>query len=407
MTSNNISAQPQGAYRPLAPQRVIVGPDQLDNVGAEVDLLQAKNVFIITSPSCANRTPLLDQIKASLGDRLKGVFQGVAPHTPIPTIMEAAQQARDISADCLISLGGGSAIDTTKAVAFVLGLDIEEASELNPHLIQFSGGQVPPVPNMKKQLLHITIPTTGSAAECSGMVGVTDPVRERKYLIVAPAVLTPNVIILDPKAPLHTPQDLWLSSLVRSVDHAIEGSYTLVGNPHTFMLAEEGARLLFKYLPKCKEDPNDLEARGSLQVAAWHTGWAVVGSGAGLSHGIGYVLGGTYDIPHGICSCVMLPSVMEWNMESCIGPLARVARAIGAATEDEDDHQAAPKSIQALRDLLEKLELPSRLSELNGAIKEEDFDHIADLTLDLPHMKTNPRVAQGKEDILEILNLAW
>jgi len=402
-----MTEQSKGTFRPMWPQKVIVDSDGLSTLGAEVDLLEAKRVFLITSPSVAMQTPLFERAKEALGDRLKGHFQECAPHTPIPLILEAAKQAREVSADCLISLGGGSAIDTAKAVSFVIDLDITSSKELEPHLGQFSGGQLPPAPPLTKPLPHITIPTTGGGAELSGMVGVTDPVAGRKFLIVAPA-LTAQVAILDASATMHTPQELWLSTLVRSVDHAVEASYSIMGNPHTDLLASQGARLMAEYLPKCHASPDDLQIRGLLQVAAWHSGWAAIGAGAGLSHGIGYVLGGTFDVPHGICSCIMLPAVMQWNKDSAIAPLARVARAMGAASDNDDDEVAASKSISAVSELIAGLGLTTRLSQLDSdLLTKSDFDKIADLTMDLPHVKTNPRLAKGKEDILELLELAW
>jgi len=186
MPNNNLPKQPKGTYRPQWPQKVVIDAQALQTLIAEIDLLDAQRVFLITSPSIVTRTPLFEQVKEILGDRLKGHYQECAPHTPIPLILEAAERARDVSADCLISLGGGSVIDSTKAVAFVIDLDIKSAEELKPHLGQFSGGQLPPTPPMNKPLPHITIPTTGGAAELTGMVGVTDPVEERKFLIVAP-----------------------------------------------------------------------------------------------------------------------------------------------------------------------------------------------------------------------------
>jgi len=407
MIKNKATKQPKGTFRPMWPQKVILDTQGLQNLAAEIDLLGAQRVFLITSPSLVTSTPLFEQVKEIIGDRLKGHYQECAPHTPIPLILEAAERARDVSADCLISLGGGSVIDSTKAVAFVIDLDIKSAEELKPHLGQFSGGQLPPTPPMNKPLPHITIPTTGGAAELTGMVGVTDPVEERKFLIVAPE-LTPNVAILDASATLYTPQELWLSTLVRSVDHAVEACYSKMGNPHTDILSAEGARLMFTYLPKCYENPDDLQARGSLQQAAWHSGWSVISAGAGLSHGIGYVLGGTFDVPHGICSCIMLPAVMQWNLETSVEPLARLARNIGAANEQDDDQAAAAKSVSAVRNLIADLGLPTQLRTLGpDVLTQADFDKIAEMTMELPHVITNPRLAKNKEDIIELLNLAW
>jgi len=216
----------------------------------------------------------------------------------------------------------------------------------------------------------------------------------------------PDVVILDPLAPQHTPHDLWLSTLVRSVDHAIEAAYSKLANPHTLVLSDEAIRLLHTYMPRIKAAPDDLEARGSLQVAAWHSSWAALGASTGLSHGIGYVLGGSFDVPHGICSCVMLPTVMQWNLTHCVGPLNRVGRAIGVADSNQTDEENAINTVTAVKTLITQLGLPTRLSSL-GTLSKKDLEQIADLTMDLPHLQTNPRPVVGKADLMELLEMAW
>jgi len=358
MTTND--SPPVGIYRPLTPQRVVVGLGKLDTLVDELDQLAVKNALIITSPSVAQQTPLLKQLTSALRCPAETVFQKVTPHSPIPMILEAAEQARANSSDCLISIGGGSSIDTAKAIALATA------------------------PANRKPLPHIAIPTTGSAAEYSGIAGITEPTHKKKYLIATPDI-APQVSILDPTAVAHTPNEFWLSTLIRSVDHAIEAAYSKGSNPHTRTLAEEAARLLW---------------------TAWHSGWAALGAGTGLSHGIGYILGGRYDIPHGICSCVTLPATMQWNLPSCGPALASIARAMGVADAQEDEQQAATRAIDSVKQLIADLGLPSRISEL-GSLTKKDLDEIASLAMELPHRKTNPRDVQSKADMLELLHLAW
>jgi len=402
MTTND--SPPVGIYRPLTPQRVVVGLGKLDTLVDELDQLAVKNALIITSPSVAQQTPLLKQLTSALGCPAETVFQKVTPHSPIPMILEAAEQARANSSDCLISIGGGSSIDTAKAIAFVLSRNIKTLSDFEPHLERAANGQAT-APAEIRALPHIAIPTTGSAAEYSGIAGITEPTHKKKYLIATPDI-APQVSILDPTAVAHTPNEFWLSTLIRSVDHAIEAAYSKGSNPHTRTLAEEAARLLWTYLPISKESPKDLKALGSLQVAAWHSGWAALGAGTGLSHGIGYILGGRYDIPHGICSCVTLPATMQWNLPSCGPALASIARAMGVADAQEDEQQAATRAIDSVKQLIADLGLPSRISEL-GSLTKKDLDEIASLAMELPHRKTNPREVQSKADMLELLHLAW
>jgi len=386
---------------PTPRQNIVFGQDSLQKLKEELQSLGAWRVFLVTSPSIAHKTPLLKNIADMLGDMLVGSYTEVKPHSPLSGVFKAARQVKALSADCLISIGGGSSIDHTKAMAFVLGHGFTETEQLADHLGQFSGQAVDDAPLPKVSMKHIAIPTTGSAAEFTGVSGITDTAEERKFLIVAPYI-APNVVILDPSVTVYTPERLWLSTFVRSIDHAVEAAYGPNRTPYTNLLAIEAIQRFYESLPASKLKPDDLHARGNLQIAAWFSIWAALGSGVGLSHGLGYVLGGTFGVPHGICSCVMLSHVMDWNLEFASEPLQQIAMALGITQTEGADTLAGT----ALRALLKNLDLPTRLRETE-IIEKADFPRIASLMVDMPHAKTNPRTPESEEEIIQLLEQAW
>ena len=160
---------------------------------------------------------------------------------------------------------------------------------------------------------QVTVPTTLSAGEFSAIAGVTDERHRVKELIRHPGII-PRTVVLDPAVTVHTPEWLWLSTGIRAVDHCVEGICSGEANPYADAQALHGLSLLARGLPRVKADPSDLEARLDCQIGSWLSmGPLASGVPMGASHGIGYVLGAMFDIPHGHTSCIMLPAVMRWN----------------------------------------------------------------------------------------------
>ena len=265
------------------------------------------------------------------------------PACPESGIASAAQLARDCQADLLISLGGGSPIDAAKAVAQRLS----------------SGASYLP---------QIAIPTTLSAAEFSGSAGYTDETSKSKTGISG-RELTPRVVILDPEMTVGTPLWLWLSSGIRSLDHAVETLYAPGYHPVNDVLALQAIVDLFACLPGSKAEPADLALRQRCQQAAWMSYFAPAASGAaaGLSHTIGKRIGATYNVPHGVTSCILLPHVMRLKAQNPADAahLAPMARALDRAAPSTPDREAALSAADAVTDLVHRLDLPSRLREFD------------------------------------------
>ncbi|KAI0318238.1 hypothetical protein OF83DRAFT_1117046 [Amylostereum chailletii] len=193
---------------------------------------------------------------------------------------------RDAGADHIVSVGGGSPIDASKAILYMLR---EEA-----------GG-------MGEFGRQIAVPTTLSAAEYTVGAGYTND--QGVKVAVSAQELAPAGVILDAELTLATPEKLWLSTGIRALDHAVENLYRPLVIPPLKAMHYQALRDLFTYLPKSKADPNDVEVRQKLQIASWMSLWPLkleAYSALGLSHALGHKLGAAYSIPHGVTSCLTL-----------------------------------------------------------------------------------------------------
>jgi maleylacetate reductase len=206
----------------------------------------------------------------------------------------------------------------------------------------------------------------------------------------------PRAVVLDPAVTVHTPEWLWLSTGIRAVDHCVEGVCSGEANPYGDAQALHGLSLLARGLTRVKADPGDLAARLDCQVGSWLSmGPLAGGVPMGASHGIGYVLGAMFDIPHGHTSCIMLPAVMRWNKPVNAERQALVAAAMGHPGEDAGD---------VLDAFIKGLDMPRSLSSVQ--IGRESFDKMAEQAMGTPWVPRNPRPIAGPAQVREILELA-
>lgn len=380
-------------YLPV--DRVIYGAGALTNLPQQMDRLGVQRAFVVTGQTIATKTELLDRVKGLLGPRLVGVYPRAGEHVPRSRVVEAAKAAAEAKADCLISLGGGSPVDTTKGVALALAEGITREDEFNLYSTRFPSGEGPKRPFAKTlPVPHIAITTTLSAGEHTQNAGGTDEAKRRKDGIAHP-LLAPKVVILDPEVTLDTPAWLWASTGVRALDHAVERFYSPGHQPLTDPLCLEAIRLLSRYLPISARDPGDLDARLRCQLAAWLSIYGAFNAPVGLSHAIGHQLGGRCGVPHGITSCITLARVMAYNAPAVPERMAAIAEAMGAAD--------GPAAVDGF---VKGLGLPTRLSE-TGKVKEEDLEPLAHETFTELRPGHNPRPVQSAKEILEILRAAW
>lgn len=390
MTAQGVS---QGLYRQYAIERVVHGVPAEKAVPAEAERLGATKVFIVSTRSLARNTDAVQKIAAGLGARFAGSFDEVPAHTPREAVIAGAAAARAAGADLMVAVGGGSAIDGTKAMLQAIWHGVTEARGLDA----LTGrGRAEPTGLSDGRIRMVAVPTTLSAAEFTFYAGVTDTAKGIKQSFSDP-LMVPRTVILDPAITVHTPMRLFLGTGIRAVDHAVERLCSLIRHPFSDATAVEALRLLNRGLPAVQKDPGNLAARLDCQLGAWMSIFGgMAGVPVGASHGIGHVLGAHAGVPHGETSCVMLPSVMQWNRGVNFEEQLRVAHAFERADDD---------AAGAVRDLIASLGLPTRLRDVG--VKREDFQAIAEKSMHDLAVKTNPRPIEKPADVVEILELAW
>ena len=305
----------------------------------------SSKAFIITGTSLATKTPLIQQVETLLGPKHHaGTFSNIRQHAPVAQLDEATTLiAKDPSIDTLISIGGGSPIDSAKAISYRQN--------------QASGSF----------LTHIAIPTTLSAAECTSIAGFTQA-DGVKTGIAAPQCY-PSAILYDSTFALHTPSHLWLSTGLRALDHAVELLYhpTATEVPCK-QLALSALGTLFTDLPKAKSNPTDEDVILRLFLAAFASlgflGQNMKG-GLGLSHTMGYALGSPYAIPHGVTSCLTLGHVVKIKAGAKAEDAAQIARALPFLGEGRtgDDVKDAVRVGDRILELVQGLGLRTTLTE--------------------------------------------
>ncbi len=378
-------------------EEVIYGKPAAAAIAELAQRQEATRVFLMASGTLERTTDEIAKVRSALGNRAAGTFAAMPPHTPRSAVIAAADQARAAKADLIVTIGGGSITDGAKAVQLCLANEIRSADGMDAmRPVAGAGGALGPPAGLKPPAVRqVTVPTTLSAGEFSAIAGVTDERTKVKELLRHPGII-PQVVILDPAVTVHTPEWLWLSTGVRAVDHCVEGICSHESNPYGDAQALKGLALLAQAMPRVKASPNDLEARLDCQLGAWLSmGPLATGVPMGASHGIGYVLGAAFDVPHGHTSCIMLPAVMRWNKPANAARQALVAAAMGRAGDE---------AATALDQFIAGLGMPRSLSAVN--IGPDKFARIAEGAMGTPWVPRNPRPIAGPAEVREILELA-
>ncbi|MGQ0680884.1 iron-containing alcohol dehydrogenase [Bradyrhizobium sp.] len=370
---------------------VVFGRHATEAIVEQLDRLGARRAFLMVSGTLNRETSEIDNIRQAMGTRCAGTFDRMPAHTPRAAVIAAANQAREAEADLIVTVGGGSITDGAKAVQLCLANDVSTIEGIDG--IRVRGGEEPPLePPAVRQ---VSVPTTIAGGEFSHIAGVTDERTHIKQML-RHVLTVPRATILDPWLSVHTPEWLFLSTGIRAVDHCVEGLCAREAHPYSDAQAIKGLAMLTQGLRRVKADGNDIEARLNCQIGTWLS-MAPLSGGVpmGASHGIGYVLGGGFGVPHGYTSCVMLPAVMRWNKPANAERQALVAEAMGHAGEDAGD---------VLDDFIRSLGMPRSLQDVR--VGAEHFDAIAEQAMRTPWVPRNPRRIEGPAQVREILTLA-
>jgi len=381
-----------GTVQWTAQERVVHGKPAAAAVRAEIERIGAKRVLLLTTRSLTNGR-LVRDVTSALGDRCVGRFSAIRAHSPREAVIAGAALAREVEADHLLAVGGGSVTDATKTMLLALWRGVRDVDTLSALAPKRGTGPLAPLDSDRMRMT--AVPTTLSAAEFTGSAGITDVQRKVKLSFGHPR-MAPIAVILDPAATLETPMELMLSTGMRAMDHAVERWCSIRPHPLGDGLALQAMAMLGANLPAIKARPDDLEPRLNCQLAAWLTQVSgAPGVPNGASHGIGYILGGYAGIPHGITSCISLASTLEWNEPVNAERQRAVAEKLG---------RPGVRPCDVMRDFVKSLGLPTRLGDVGIAA-----DRIPELARQYDGtgpIATNPRPVRGADDLAEILKLA-
>lgn len=385
-----------GVFKYLKQDSVQFGVPVAAALHIEAGQRQAKRIFIVTSRSLNRNTDAVTLALAQIQERVVGLFDECVEHTPRETVLALAAQVRTADADLIVSIGGGTVIDTVKVALVALAQNLTQIDHLNDWHMRMNadGSRFVPVPGMPP-CRQIAVPTTLSGAEFSDLGGCTD-IRFGTKQGFTGDYIGAAAVILDPRITVHTPDRLWLSTGVRAIDHAVEALCSVNAQPLIDATSVRALALLARSLKAYVNDKSDLDARLDGQLGAWLAAMSIRRAEYGASHGLGHALGADAGVPHGITSCVLLPTVMRFNALVCARQMAEVSNAMG------DAGQPAADQVEAL---IASLGLPTRLGQLG--LDRRRLPVIAQKSMANPWIHTNPRKIANESVLLELLEQAW
>jgi alcohol dehydrogenase class IV len=385
-----------GIFEFLAQDRVRFGVAAADGIAAEAAARGARRLFVVTGRTLNRQTDAVARATAPVQDRVVGVFDECVEHTPRETVLALARALRAAQADLVVSIGGGTVIDTVKVALVCLAEGVDDVDAMGAwHMrVEADGTRVVPQPSVPP-CRQIAVPTTLSGAEFSDLGGCTDTRHGTKQGYTG-RFIGAAAVILDPAITVHTPDRLWLSTGIRAVDHAVEALCSVNAQPLVDATSVRALALLQRSLSRYADARDDLAARLDAQLGAWLAAFSIRRVEYGASHGLGHALGADSGVPHGITSCVLLPTVMRWNAAHGAAPLAEVAAALG------DPARPAADQVEAL---IARLGLPTRIGQLG--IDRARLPVIAEKGMANPWVRSNPRPIGDAAQLREILEAAW
>jgi alcohol dehydrogenase len=368
---------PVGEFNLTRLEKVIYGPGTVKSLGSEAERRGIERALVVTTLA---GFPILDEVTNSLGNRCAGVFTGVRQHVPRSTVDELQAEVRRVNADCLVSFGGGSPIDSCKVAIYGL---LQE-----------------------RELIHIAVPTTLSAAEYTHAGGVTDETTRVKGGVYDPRVL-PRTVITDPLLALDTPDWLWVTTGMRALDHAIECAYAIRHQPISDALASKSIALMLKHLPASIRTQGDerVAHRGHCFMASWFSIFGAMNTRFGLSHLLGHQIGPRWDVPHGVTSCITLPHAMRVMADIAPERFGPVAEGFGVPFDPANPKPAALACADRTAEFIAQFDVPKSLKAA-GVPREEIKDIVGPIKHELDHMGVVDRPLSENE-ILELLEKCY
>lgn len=322
------------------------------------------------------------------------VFSDIKQNPTVRNVKAGLEAYAKSGADFILAIGGGSSIDTAKAVGIITN---------NPEfadVVSLEG-----VADTKhKSVPIIALPTTaGTAAEVTINYVITDEENEKKMVCVDPNDI-PAIAIVDAELMYTLPRSLTAATGLDALTHAIEGLITKGAWEMSDMFEIKAIEMIARHLETAVNEPSNPEARDGMAVAQYVAGMAFSNVGLGAVHGMAHPLGAIFDIPHGVANALLLPVVMEFNAPAALAKYVTIAKAMNAYEDGMTEEQAAKAAVEAVRQLSVRVGIPQHLSELG--IKEVDLPRLAKAAFADVCTPGNPRDIT-EADILELYKKAF
>lgn len=316
------------------PPRIVFGAGSSAHVPAEVKRLGASRALVVSTPG---RSTMAQAVVEALGAQCVGLLPEAVSQVPIEVARQARTRARELGADCIISVGGGASIGMGKAIALDLAVPV------------------------------IAIPTTYSGSEMTGFCGITIEGVKRMHTSLR---MLASCVLFDPELTAGLPVPVSAASALNALAHCVDAMVVATCSPTIAMAAAEGARVIAGAVPAVVRNPGDMNARTELMYGGYLGGAALTG-GFALQHGVAHVLGGSFNVAHGTSHALVLPHVAAHHAAQVPRMMEPLARAMSVKTGDLG---------AAIFDLLASLQLPTSLKEIG--FKEEDLDRVAQISID-------------------------
>lgn len=370
------------------------GPGAREVLPKEISRLGLRKAFVVTDK---------DLIKYGVADKVLSVlksagipyevFSEIKQNPTVFNVKTGVKAFAESRADFILAIGGGSSIDTAKAIGIITN---------NPEfgdVISLEGV----ADTKKKSVPIIALPTTaGTAAEVTINYVITDEVNEKKMVCIDPNDI-PAIAIVDAELMYTLPKSLTASTGLDALTHAIEGLITKGAWEMSDMFEIKAIEMITRYLETAVKEPLNPEARNGMAVAQYIAGMAFSNVGLGVVHGMAHPLGAIFDIPHGVANALLLPVIMEFNAPAALDKYVDIAKAMNVYTSGMSREDAARVAVEAVKSLAMRVGIPQHLSELG--IEEDDLERLSEAAFTDVCTPGNPREV-SKEIILELYRKA-
>lgn len=357
------------------------GSESINVLIEEIQNNHFKKAFIITDNGLIECGIAQRIISLLIKNKIPSViFSDVTPEPTVQDVKNALTELKRSNADFILAIGGGSPIDTAKAISIIYK---------NPKfadVVSLAGHR----DNLNTPLPIIAVPTTaGSAAEASKSFVVSDEIVGKKIICFNDKCL-PIETIIDAELMSSMPDIVTLSSGFDALAHAIESLLSKKANTFTKTLSREAIKLIYENLPLCYDEPTNLTARENMAYAEYMSGLAYSNSGLGIAHSIAHGVAGKFKIPHGIVLAMTMCAVLKYNMYSpASAEYKSIAEAFGIKTTSLKKDEICRAVIKAFENFKDSFNIPKKLSDYG--IKESDLDEIALHSFDDACTVSNPR----------------